>query len=76
METELEDSTRRAEAAPREDVAEVRDANVIMAGGVGIGALGAVLAAVGGAVCPVCVVAAPALVGVGALKRWRAKRRT
>jgi len=39
--------------------------------GAGIGLLGALTAAIGGAVCPVCVVAAPALIGVGAFRRWR-----
>jgi len=51
-----------------------RDANVMMISGLGIGAFGAVAAAIGGAVCPVCVVAAPALLGVGAFRRWRATR--
>jgi hypothetical protein len=51
-----------------------KDANTLIAGGLGIGAFGLISAAIGGAVCPVCVVAAPALVGVGAYKRWRARR--
>jgi hypothetical protein len=77
METEFEDAALRASAASRDEAGEERrDANAMIAGGVGVGALGAVLAALGGAVCPVCVVAAPALVGVGAFKRWRARRRT
>jgi hypothetical protein len=54
---------------------EKKDANVMIAGGVGIGAIGLIGAAIGGAVCPVCVVAAPALVGVGVLRRWRVARR-
>jgi hypothetical protein len=53
---------------------EARDANAMIAGGLGIGAFGAVAAAIGGAVCPICVVAAPALIGMGALRRWRATR--
>jgi len=53
---------------------ESRDANALMMSGVGIGVFGAVAAAIGGAVCPVCVVAAPALLGVGAFRRWRAMR--
>ena len=48
------------------------DANTLIVGGIGIGAFGIISAAIGGAVCPVCVVAAPALLGVGAYKRWRA----
>jgi hypothetical protein len=51
-----------------------RDANALMMTGAGIGAFGAVAAAIGGAVCPVCVVAAPALLAVGAFRRWRATR--
>jgi hypothetical protein len=47
------------------------DANTLLAGGFGIGAFGLISAAVGGAVCPVCVVAAPVLLGVGAFSRWR-----
>lgn len=39
--------------------------------GAGIGVLGAVSAIIGGAVCPLCVVAAPALIGMGAYRRWR-----
>jgi len=35
---------------------------------------GAASAAVLGATCPVCVVGAPALVGWGAYKRWKATR--
>jgi hypothetical protein len=53
------------------------DANTLLAGGFGIGAFGLISAAIGGAVCPVCVVAAPVLLGVGAYKRWSlASRRT
>jgi hypothetical protein len=54
---------------------EKKDANVMIAGGVGIGAIGLIGAAIGGAVCPVCVVAAPALVGAGVFRRWRVARR-
>jgi len=51
-----------------------RDAGGMLMTGAAIGVLGVVSAALGGAVCPVCVVAAPALIGIGAYKRWRAKR--
>jgi hypothetical protein len=37
----------------------------------GLGTLGAVSAIVGAAVCPICVVATPALLGVGLYKRWK-----
>ncbi len=64
-----------ADAPQGESVDEKkRDANVMMISGLGIGAFGVVAAAIGGAVCPVCVVAAPALLGVGAFRRWRATR--
>lgn len=53
--------------------AEARDAHSMIAAGVGMTALAAVEIAAG-SVCPVCVVAAPALLGVGAYKRWRARR--
>jgi len=39
-----------------------------------VGAWGAASGVLLGAVCPVCVVAAPALVGVGLLRRWQAGR--
>lgn len=51
-----------------------RDANALMLSGAGIGVFGAVAAAIGGAVCPVCVVAAPTLLGIGAFRRWQATR--
>lgn len=52
----------------------VADANTLIASGVGIGVFGAAAAAISGAVCPLCIVAVPALVGVGVYKRWRARR--
>ena len=54
---------------------ETTDANTLILGGLGIGAFGIVSAAIGAAVCPVCVVAGPALLGVGAYKRWKAAAR-
>ena len=67
------DPAERADSDAQRE--ETRDANAMIAAGAGIGLLGVVTAAIGGAVCPVCVVAAPALVGVGALRRWRNRRR-
>jgi hypothetical protein len=49
------------------------DANRMIGMGVGIGAIGVASALVAGAVCPACVVAAPALVGVGLYRRRRAR---
>lgn len=47
----------------------------LVAAGVSVGLVGAIGAVLGGAVCPVCVVAAPALVGAGAYQAWRARAR-
>lgn len=43
-----------------------------LAAGLGVGAIGA-LGAVAGAVCPLCVVATPALLGAGVVRRVWAK---
>lgn len=51
------------------------EANRLLLAGAGIGAIGVASAIVGAAVCPVCVVAAPALLGAGAYKRWRSRDR-
>jgi hypothetical protein len=53
-----------------------KDANALLIAGAGIGALGVVTAAIGTAVCPVCVVAAPALLAAGAYKRWKVGKRS
>ncbi len=58
-------------------MSEERDANKkegerLMWSGVGLGAISVVSTAVLGATCPLCVVGAPALVGWGAYKRWKA----
>ena len=52
------------------------ESNSLFAAALSVGVIGAVSAVVGGALCPVCVVAAPALVGAGAYKRWRSTRAT
>lgn len=54
---------------------ERRDANGLIGTGLGIGAFGAATAAAFGAVCPVCVVATPLLVGAGVWKRIRLAQR-
>jgi hypothetical protein len=51
------------------------EANTLLLGGVGIAAIGIAGAIVGAAVCPVCVVAAPALLGLGAMRKIQAARR-
>jgi hypothetical protein len=50
-------------------------ANAMRAGGAAIAAIGVAGAIMGGALCPVCVVAAPALLGIGAVRKIRAARR-
>lgn len=51
-----------------------KEGNQLLGLGLGVGAWGAASGVLLGAVCPVCVVAAPALVGVGLLRRWQAGR--
>ena len=73
----MDDRKRKSASAGEtrtEFAGQVRDANAIIASGIGIGVLGAATAALSGAACPVCIVAVPALVGAGAYKRWRASR--
>ncbi len=48
---------------------QVSDANSCILLGAGVGALGAGAALAAGAVCPVCVVVSPALVGLGLVRR-------
>jgi hypothetical protein len=50
------------------------DANQLIAGGLGVGAIGVVGAVLLGATCPVCVVATPALLGAGLYKKWKQRR--
>lgn len=54
---------------------ELRDANSVIALGTGLGALGMGTALLAGTTCPLCVIVAPALIGVGAWKRIAAGRR-
>lgn len=48
--------------------------NELLLGGLGVMAVGALGAIAGGALCPVCIVATPALLGVGAYRKWQARR--
>lgn len=52
---------------------ERAEANQLMGMGLGLGAFGAVSALTLGAACPLCVVVAPAMVGLGLYKRLRRK---
>jgi hypothetical protein len=51
------------------------EANTMLAGGATIAAIGIAGAIAGGAVCPVCVVAAPLLLGIGVARKIRAAKR-
>jgi len=50
------------------------DANGYLGAGVGLGMFGLASGALLGAVCPLCIVATPALLGAGVYKRICAKR--
>jgi len=51
-----------------------KEGNQLLGLGLGVGAWGAATGMLLGAVCPLCVVAAPALVGAGLFRRWQAGR--
>lgn len=51
-----------------------KEGNICIGTGLGVGALGAAGAAVLGAVCPVCIVATPLLIGAGVVQHIRARR--
>jgi len=53
---------------------ELQDANSCLALGAGVGAMGTGAALLTGATCPLCVIIAPALIGVGVWKRFAAGR--
>jgi len=68
-------SVRALKLAADADDAARKDANGAIAMGLGIGAFGAASLALVGATCPLCVVAAPALVSWGLYKRVRARKK-
>lgn len=51
-----------------------KEGNQLLGLGLGVGAWGAASGMLLGAVCPVCLVVAPALVGLGLARRWQATR--
>lgn len=53
---------------------ELREANSCLTLGAGLGVVSTTTAFLAGATCPLCVVLAPALIGVGAWKRYRIRR--
>jgi len=54
---------------------ELRDAGSCLAMGAGVGAMGTASALLIGATCPICVVMAPALIGMGLVKGYTARKR-
>jgi hypothetical protein len=54
---------------------ELRDAGSCLAMGAGVGTLGTASALLLGATCPICVVMAPALIGMGLVKGYAARRK-
>lgn len=58
----------------KDQVNNEQDANLCIALGAGLGAIGAGTALLAGAVCPLCVVIAPALLGGGMWRRFSAGR--
>lgn len=64
----MEEETESAQV-PDKVADNVKDANMCMLIGAGIGVLGIAGALAAGAVCPVCVIAAPGLIGAGLVKR-------
>lgn len=60
-----------AASLPAEDR---RESNQLIGMGLGLGAFGAVSALALGATCPLCVVAAPTMLGMGLYKRWSKRR--
>jgi hypothetical protein len=54
---------------------ELRDAGSCLAMGAGVGTVGTASALLLGATCPICVVMAPALIGMGLFKGYAARRK-
>ena len=54
---------------------ELRDAGSCLAMGAGVGTVGTASALLLGATCPICVVMAPALIGMGLVKGYVARKK-
>lgn len=54
---------------------DLRDAGSCLAVGAGVGTVGTASALLLGATCPICVVMAPALIGLGLVKGYAARKR-
>ena len=48
--------------------------NQLLAGGVALGTFAVATTLLVGATCPLCIVAAPAMIGAAVLQRWRGAR--
>ena len=70
--TSDDDIDRHAEQRRAEQ--QRAEGNACLSAGVGIGAVGLAGGLLLGATCPLCVVATPALLGVGVYKRLQARR--
>lgn len=53
---------------------KIKEANTMLGTGAGLAAFGAGSAALIGATCPLCIVAAPVLIGIGVVGRIKAAR--
>lgn len=61
---------------PKQQVTEdMKNAKAALAMGAGVGAVGTASALLIGATCPICVVMAPALIGVGLFKGYSARKK-
>ena len=70
----MDDDGDKRDSSQEDPEADRVEGNRLIVSGAGLGALGAASAVVLGATCPLCVVGAPALVGFGFYKRWRASK--
>lgn len=54
---------------------DLKDARTAIAMGAGVGTIGTASAILLGATCPICVVMAPALIGIGLIKSYAANKK-
>ncbi len=59
---------------PKKKTGGLSNSNTMFFAGAGVGAYGTTLAVTAGYVCPMCVVAAPALIGWGLYERTQEKK--
>jgi len=63
------------EERKQQAIQELKDARATLAMGAGVGTIGTASAILLGATCPICVVMAPALIGMGLIKSYAAKKK-